>query len=187
MGTDSRWLVPGGAGSVRPSCPLSFAEISSLPRRDRFEAPARRTPGTPGVSASRTAMAPRAFGSSYRPTRTAKPRSHTDPHCAWRTLSRPAECPGNPPRPSCVLRHTGPSSTAHPGSTQHQLCRGVHRERVRLGTSSKNRKRRPRKKGKKARTGMTGSQKAQTWRTALEMPPPSIWALAALINALTGR
>ena len=53
--------------------------------------------------------------------------------------------------------------------------------------SSKNRKRRPRKKGKKARTGMTGSQKAQIWRTALEMLPPLIWALATLINALTGR
>ena len=53
--------------------------------------------------------------------------------------------------------------------------------------SSKKRKRRPRKKGKKARTGMTGSQKAQIWRTALESVPPLIWALAALINALTGR
>jgi len=51
--------------------------------------------------------------------------------------------------------------------------------------SSKNRRRRRRRAG--TRKGMTGAQRAQIWRTLLEMLPPLIWALAALINVLLGR
>ena len=183
-----RWSRFCPALAPRPS---PFAEIGRVPRRDRFTSAPRSVRGAGPTHAGRLRVS-----GSDGPTRLrllVPPYPHRQTAESYRSsprlrpLSRPAECPGNPPRPSCVLRHTGPASTAHPGSTQHQLCRGVHREGVRLGMSSKNRKRRPRKKGKKARTGMTGSQKAQIWRTALEMLPPLIWALAALINALTGR
>ena len=72
-----------------------------------------------------------------------------------------------------------------PDQRSHSSAGSAYREGVRLGMSSKNRRRR--RRGAGTRKGMTGAQRAQIWRTLLQTLPPLIWALAALINVLLGR
>ena len=62
-------------------------EIGRVPRRDRFEVPACRSPGAPGAAAPRTATAPRIFNVPHCPTHTAKSRNHAGP----RSASRPSD------------------------------------------------------------------------------------------------